>query len=73
MDSFKKYNQLITKMNKKHDEHDTEIYHKLRDEIYEKFIKDINSGKIKNIKDAKAISKKIKEEILDKNYGVWFS
>jgi len=60
-------------MNKKHDEHDLEIYHELRDEIYEKFIKDIDNGKIKNIRDAKTIAKKIKGDILDKNYGVWFS
>lgn len=65
------YARLFVKLGINND--DVELAHVLEDKIYEKFVKDIVSGKFKSITQVKNIAKDIKKNIINVNRKKWYA
>ena len=80
MDIEKKYTKLIAKMekwnhstNQGHPYQDKEMYHSEQDVIYRTFIKDIATGKIKNLDEIVNLSKLLNKKVVKNDKGMWYS
>ena len=79
-----KYNKLIKNMEKNNIEkidkngnpyisQDTESYHTEQDVIYRTFIKDIATGKIKNLEEIINLSKLLNNKVVKNDKNMWYS
>ena len=54
-------------------QNDLEIIHSDRDEVYEKFIRDLASGKLKDPEESKKIARLINNKLVKKYKNVWYA
>jgi hypothetical protein len=82
MDIEKKYTKLIAKMEKwnhstiqghPYPYHDKEMYHSDQDVIYRTFIKDIATGKIKNLDEIVNLSKLLNKKVVKNDKDMWYA
>ena len=81
MDIEKKYTKLIAKMEKwnhytiqgEDPYQDKEMYHSEQDVIYRTFIKDIATGKIKNLDEIVNLSKLLNNKVVKNDKDMWYS
>ena len=81
MDIEKKYTKLIAKMEKWNHStthkgqpyQDKEMYHSEQDVIYRTFIRDIATGKIKNLDEIVNLSKLLNKTVVKNDKGMWYS
>jgi hypothetical protein len=71
MDIQEKYTKLVNKMNK--NVNDIELYHIEQDVIYRTFIKDIATGKIKNLDEIVNLSKLLNKKVVKNDKDMLYS
>lgn len=70
---MEKYEKKIDKVTTYKDQDDLEMIHTYRDDVYEKFIKEIANGKLDNLKEIKNIARIINNKLIKKYKKVWFA
>ena len=68
---YAKLFKKLDKINKEDD--DNEAGHILQDKIYRKFVKDIASGKITNMKDIQTLAKNMNKYVVKQDSGRWYA
>jgi hypothetical protein len=71
LDKYVKLIQEMEKWNKPHQ--DKEMYHSEQDVIYRTFIKDIATGKIKNLEEIVNLSKLLNNKVVKKDKDLWYA
>lgn len=67
------YDKHIEKFQKHQNRGDNEMSHIIQDEIYRKFIKDIECGKLNNIEAMQMISGLIAQKVIAHDKGRWYA
>lgn len=69
----REYETLIKKFDRYQNKGDNEMSHTIQDEIYRKFIKDIESGNLGSIEAAKMISSLIVNKVIVYDKNRWYA
>jgi len=70
---MERYEKKIAKIHNYKNQKDLEIIHSDRDDVYEKFIKEIGNGKLNNLEEIKKIANLINTNLIKKYKEVWFA
>lgn len=70
---LKQYEKGVITFNKFVEKEDHEMAHRYEEELYTKFIKDINSNKFKSMEEIKIVSSFLKKKVMNKKFKRWYS
>ena len=70
---MERFEKKINKVTTYKDQDDLEMIHTYRDDVYEKFIKEIGNGKLNNLEEIKKIAKLINTNLIKKYKEIWFA